>query len=220
MSKIFTSGFASILDDLGCDGYSIDADRVLASLNNGDPLEDAKEAEIITSQYYRFTGAIGSMRSHKGKRFPTGGYIEVLFDTVAAKSTPACSSYEHFWYERWVNAHVNLVLNRIYGTNRPEIDNFLLLNDGALEHIITLIFGGKETIDAEQAYSVAMMVASRNKGDKLTEVETNLIRARFFKLSRDELQQIKDTLIREIRAEWEMFSNLSTEEILGEEMLA
>lgn len=219
MSKIFTSGFASILDDLGCDGYGVDVDRVLASLNSGDPLQDAKETEIITSQYYWCTGRIGDLRYHKGKRFPIGGYIEALFDAVTAKYKSSYSLYEISWYERWVQAHVNLILNRIYGTSKPEIDNFLLLNDGALEHIISLIFGGKETIDAEQAYSVAMMASSRNMGDKLTEVETNLIRARFFKLSRDELQQIKDTLIREIRAEWEMFSNLSTEEILGKEML-
>lgn len=219
MSKIFTSGFASILDDLGCDGYGIDADRVLASLNNSDPLVDAKEAKIITSQYYQRTGMIGNLQYHKGRLFPTGGYIEVLFDAVTERYKTVYSSYEMSWHERWVKAHVNLILNRIYGTSRPEIDNFLLLNDGALEHIITLIFGGKETIDAEQAYSVAMMVSSRNKGDKLTEVETNLIRSHFFNLSHDELQQIKDTLIREIRAEWEMFSNLSTEEILGKEML-
>ena len=217
MTKLFTSRLTEILNDLGCDGYFIDKDLIMQSLNTIDPTKDAKERDQIVKQYYYCSGKIGKRIYHKGGLFPRRGFLEILFDYVH-KANQCTTVYEGSWDCRWVDAHVNLILNRIYGTNKPEIDSFILLNSGALDQLIIKVFGGKETRDDEANFTVALAVAQSNLGEQLTCAEKELIRSTYFKRTDDELMQIKNALVNEIMQEWDAFSKISMDDLLNKEV--
>lgn len=206
MSKIFTSGFTSILDDIGCDGYGVDVDAVYEAMRRNDPLKGAPEIMTVKLLYER--GVAGPFAQ-------PGGMIETLFQTARKTDVTKIGVYAEFTPYRWVDTHVNLVLNRIYGANRPLLDNFLLLNDGAFDVLIKQAFGGADHADADKDYPMALLVAERNKGSELTSVEIANIRAKYYKRTPEELDELKQQLICEIKEEWERFSSLTTDEILN-----
>lgn len=216
MSKIFASGFTSILDDIGCDGYGVDVDAVFEAMKRNDPLHGAPEIETITKHYYsvHFYGRNG-IDGYPGAFVPSGGLIEALFNAAKQSDVTKLGGYARDWWRRWIDAHVNLVLNRIYGANRPLIDNFLLLNDGAFDVLIKYAFGGADHAEADKDYPIALLVAERNKGSKLTPVEIANIRTKYYRRTPEELDELKQQLIREIKEEWEHFSSLTTDEILN-----
>lgn len=215
MSKIFASCFTSILDEIGCEGYGVDVDAVFDAMRRNDPLINTKEHTIIQKQYYDVRLTKWKSTFLKGRYMPTGGIIEALFDLNNDLHFESHASYAEYWYARWVDAHVNLVLNRIYGAQKPLIDNFLLLNDGAFDYMIKVAFGGENHNDADRDFQIALSVDERNKGRKLTEVEIELLKTKYYQRSQDELDALKQRLISEILNEWEQFSALTTDEILN-----
>ena len=215
MTKLFTSRLTEILNDLGCDGYFIDKDIIMQSLNATDPTKDAKERDQIVKQYYYCSGKIGKRIYHKGGLFPRRGFIEALFD-YARKANAKLTTYESSWYCRWVDAHVNLILNRIYGSNKPEIDSFVMLNSGALDQLIIKLFGGVATHNDVENFRVALEVARNNIGDDLTNAEIALIHAKYFESTDDYLMMIKSELMNEIMTEWNAFENIDMDELLKE----
>lgn len=206
MSKVFASGFTSILDDIGCDGYGVDVDAVYEAMRWNDPLKGAPEIMTVKLLYER--GVAGPFAQ-------AGGMIETLLQTARQTDVSKIGSYAWHLQYRWAEPHVNLVLNRIYGSERPLIDNFLLLNDGAFDVLIKQAFGGADHADADKDYPMALLVAERNKGSELTPVEIANIRAKYYKRTPEELDELKQQLICEIREEWERFSGLTTDEILN-----
>lgn len=205
MSKIFTSNFTSILDEIGCDGYGVDVDAVYEALRRNDPLSDAPEIMQINRLYERNVA---------GPFAKPGGIIEVLFQALRDGGCSKFSAYTWLLPYRWVDTHANLVLNRLYGSDCPLLDNFLLLNDGAFDDLIKRVFGGAEHPDADKDYPIALLVAEEKKGSELTEIEIANIRAKFYKRTPEELDELKQQFIREIKDEWERFSNLTTDDIL------
>lgn len=206
MSKIFTSGFTSILDDIGCDGYGVDVDAVYEAMRRNDPLSGAPEIMTVKLLYER--GIAGPFAQ-------PGGMIETLLQTARKTDVTKIGAYASNLQYRWADPHVNLVLNRIYGSNRPLLDNFLLLNDGAFDVLIKQAFGGADHANADKDYPMALLVAERNKRSALTSVEIASIRAKYYKQAPEELDELKQQLIHEIMEEWERFSGLTTEEILN-----
>ncbi len=215
MTKLFTSRLTEILNDLGCDGYYIDKDAIMRSLCTRDPTSEAKERDKITKRYYYVTGKVGKRVYHKGDLFPRRGFIEALFD-YARKANAKLTTYESSWYCRWVDAHVNLILNRIYGSNKPEIDSFVMLNSGALDQLIIKLFGGVATHNDVENFRVALEVARNNIGDDLTKAEMALIHAKYFESTDDYLMMIKSELMNEIMTEWNAFENMDMDELLKE----
>lgn len=218
MSKMFTSGFTSILDDLGCDGYGVDVDAVFEAMNRNDPLRVAPEIKTITDQYYtvRFYGRNG-VDGRPGAFVPHGGLIEALFNAAERSDVTKLGGYARDWWCRWIDMHVNLVLNRIYGANKPLLDSFLLLNDGAFDQLIKFAFEGEDHKDADKDFPMALLVAERNKGSELTKMEIANIRTKFYKRSQEDLDELKGQFIRELQDEWDQFSGLTTDEILSRE---
>ncbi len=213
--KLFASGFAFRLDELGADGYAADYDQIMSALEKYKlrdrnqrfewTLPEYKELRLRYLNDFSVSKFVAQdiYKTTPGPRnlFPTGGILEYVFDNAQNEFG------NNELLNAWINAHVNEAINQIYNMNLPTIEEFIVLNDGYINEAIELLFSGKNDPEANEHYPVALIAKQRELGRDLTKSERIQIRCRFYKTGDELLMEYKDEFIKEVREEWATFKD-------------